>query len=437
MNGLIMNCLQPLIQPPLLPPGLLPCPSSSPTVAKRSASLYPSSCPLAETVLSVLSFLGRWPQDWNVAHITIPQLPLVCTRFASTLGGKVASVRYAGSGVHGCVYDVGTMDGMRLAIKVSLWADCEAQCLAYITKRNEKCVTYNNKQGRGADNRTFSPALVTNGHYWVATEFVAGKTLLALVDGINASNRIDFGCLVSIQLELAKAVHHLHKMGVLHGDLKPSNVIMQRHDDCNTLRAVLCDFAHCAPFTTAARRSLRLCRDAEHWLAQAVPYRPPELLLRGRPLPGDAQSSEVWAVGCIMLEISVGLVLPSDELRALQWIFSHVGDQGRSYRTLRSLGLPPTLLPGGACQCLHFRRDGWQHLCLPEQGRDVVSVDNVRNALYNRVRCQHLERLDTVPSVASALHLCISACLRLDPCHRLRLRHLIATLEAAVQTVIP
>lgn len=60
-----------------------------------------------------------------------------------------------------------------------------------------------------------------SGHPWIAEEYVPHKTLRDLVDG---PIRVDMA--LKIALQLADVLEEAHKRGLLHGDIKPSNVFV-------------------------------------------------------------------------------------------------------------------------------------------------------------------------------------------------------------------
>src|SRR5690606_26427349 len=62
----------------------------------------------------------------------------------------------------------------------------------------------------------------TEGHYWVATELVAGKTLREL----RKAGPLEPNDVVRYAIDIASGLSAAHARGVLHLDLKPSNVLI-------------------------------------------------------------------------------------------------------------------------------------------------------------------------------------------------------------------
>ena len=98
--------------------------------------------------------------------------------------------------------------------------------------------------------------------------------------------------------QLARAVAHCHRLGIVHRDIKPENLLVNpRSDRANALK--LCDFGFARPLRAKAGRAASPLTDyvATRW------YRAPELLLGSTSYGFEV---DAWAIGCIMGELIDG-----------------------------------------------------------------------------------------------------------------------------------
>jgi serine/threonine protein kinase len=95
---------------------------------------------------------------------------------------------------------------------------------------------------------------------------------------------------VEIAAQLAQALDALHRRGIVHRDVKPSNVLLDEEGD-----AVLTDFG-----LVRAADSTLLTRDGQ--LVGSLHYLAPELIEGGPPTP----ASDLYALGCLLYECVTG-----------------------------------------------------------------------------------------------------------------------------------
>lgn len=89
--------------------------------------------------------------------------------------------------------------------------------------------------------------------------------------------------------EVAQALEFLHKKGVIHGDLKPNNVLIS-----SDLHAQVCDFGLASLFS-----QLEISKSVK--TGGAMPYKSPELYEEG---PMKTFQSDVYAYGIMIACVS-------------------------------------------------------------------------------------------------------------------------------------
>lgn len=126
-----------------------------------------------------------------------------------------------------------------------------------------------------------------NGAPFLVTEFVRGinlKERIRRIAPFTLSVAVDFG------IAVAEALHHAHAEGILHGDLRPQNVIISPEGAVKVT-----DFGM-ARVWSASHES------AASSLARAVHYQAPELASGAPP----SVSSDLYALGVILFEMLTG-----------------------------------------------------------------------------------------------------------------------------------
>jgi len=147
-----------------------------------------------------------------------------------------------------------------------------------------------------------------NGKLYLVFEYV-DEELKKYLDTIK--RKMDPLLVKSYMYQLLKGLYHCHARGVLHRDLKPQNILIDKHG-----RVKIADFglarAHGLPIKTLTHEVITL------W------YRAPEILLGGRQY---AAPVDIWSMGCIMCEMLTCIPLfPGDsEIDQLFKIFRQLG----------------------------------------------------------------------------------------------------------------
>ncbi len=142
-----------------------------------------------------------------------------------------------------------------------------------------------------------SPAFVTvhaleehRGTLGMVMELVRGRTLAQLIRDEGA---LPVDCVLRFGLQAAAALAEAHRSGWAHGDVKPSNLML---DEAGTLRIL--DFGASAALDPADTASLSSADGPSGTLA----YLPPERLLGAR----IGASGDVYALGLVLYESLVG-----------------------------------------------------------------------------------------------------------------------------------
>ncbi|XP_072174545.1 serine/threonine-protein kinase dst4-like [Diadema setosum] len=131
-------------------------------------------------------------------------------------------------------------------------------------------------------------------------QLVEGSNLKDLLFSDNHRHKMSLSKAEKVQISLGilQAIRYLHESKILHLDIKPSNIIVEKLGK----KAYLCDlgFAHMESLNSPKASSLSV-RGTRY-------YMPPECLKasrRGRD-PGESvmtSASDIWSLGCTLLEL--------------------------------------------------------------------------------------------------------------------------------------
>ncbi|MDX6294647.1 MAG: eukaryotic-like serine/threonine-protein kinase [Kribbellaceae bacterium] len=122
---------------------------------------------------------------------------------------------------------------------------------------------------------------VENGSHWIVMEALTGQTL---ADAIDEQGRLDLGRVADIAVQLLEALQAMHREGVIHRDVKPSNVQLS-----SSGRVVLTDFGLATLGGTAA------ATEPDQVLG-SPPYMAPEAILEGWFGP----ASDMYSLGATL-----------------------------------------------------------------------------------------------------------------------------------------
>ena len=195
--------------------------------------------------------------------------------------GRYRPLRPLGSGGSGSVWlALDERSGLDVALKIipregKAAARAEREALAARRLRHDRCVRSYDVGHDGS-------------HVYIAYEYVPGRTLReALRTGDLSDEEV-----VELAAQVLDALAHAHRAGIVHRDVKPSNVLLE---DTDELGARLLDFG-LAQFDGAD--TLTAVGDVPGTLAYIAPER----------LAGEDATpvSDVWAVGVVLWEALSG-----------------------------------------------------------------------------------------------------------------------------------
>jgi tRNA A-37 threonylcarbamoyl transferase component Bud32 len=154
-----------------------------------------------------------------------------------------------------------------------------------------------------------------DGRLYIAMRYVAGRDLGALIanEGPLAPQRT-----VDLLSQVANALDAAHHQGMVHRDVKPANILIDRLRRPNAPEhAWLCDFGLVKPFAAPAEQRLT----ATGVFMGTIQYVAPEQI-EGRELNGQ---TDVYALGCVLYECLTGR-LPFERDSDVATLYAHLHD---------------------------------------------------------------------------------------------------------------
>ena len=202
------------------------------------------------------------------------------------------------------------------------------------------------------------------------------------------------GQMLHLACSLCKGLAYIHHNRVMHGDLKPSNIVTRRTNDLdNRWHPMICDFGNAVLFSSRWRvgggkcTKRRLC---------TLPYAAPESLMRGEVF---SYPSDIWSSGLILAEAEHG-----------QPIFYFANSVRFDWEQLmclwqRRVCFPFEHLPSSPSKTFHSKIRSELFALCPERNRRLVH--------------KALTELPTIGHIyGSAFRTFVGRHLRLDPAER-------------------
>jgi tetratricopeptide (TPR) repeat protein/predicted Ser/Thr protein kinase len=164
----------------------------------------------------------------------------------------------------------------------------------------------------------------SDGRHWLAMEFVDGESLDQRLQRLSQQGGHRGGSLrelVAVVQRIADALAHVHRAGILHRDVKPSNILLAQDGSPR-----LSDFGLARSTSSPTLTAVGALAGTPHYLA-------PEYLTRGEA----GAAGDIWSLGATLYEV-VTLRRPFDAPRDEQVLYRIVHhdpvDPRRHQRTL-------------------------------------------------------------------------------------------------------
>ncbi len=166
----------------------------------------------------------------------------------------------------------------------------------------------------------FDFGLTSQGEAFLVMEYLEG---VVLDDELDKLDQLPVDRSVDIFLQCCDALDHAHNKGIVHKDLKPSNIVLLReHDRDDSVRIV--DFGIAA----FLGRETPVTASGSGRMVQGTPvYMSPEQI-KGRPVD---PRSDIYSFGCLMYETLVGRP-PFVEDTAMRTMSAHIQEEPESLR---------------------------------------------------------------------------------------------------------
>jgi hypothetical protein len=127
------------------------------------------------------------------------------------------------------------------------------------------------------------------GQYFMVTELLEGRSFQSVMDEIGSGQPWEH--IAPLIGQVCAGLSHAHKEGIVHSDIKPSNLFVARDGEVKIL-----DFGIAAPVPTASRQATFM--DARLIRARSLAYTCPEAFLGQTPHYSD----DVYSLACLIYE---------------------------------------------------------------------------------------------------------------------------------------
>ena len=126
---------------------------------------------------------------------------------------------------------------------------------------------------------------------YLVMEYLPGASLKDLL----SRRRVDYSLAISIFRPLIRVVGYLHRQGVVHSDIKPSNIMVTQDN-----RVKLIDLANCRRDSRCAKPAVLV--DDDHFFGYSLDYSSPQVI-SDQPA---TTSDDVFSLACVLYELLAG-----------------------------------------------------------------------------------------------------------------------------------
>lgn len=171
-------------------------------------------------------------------------------------------------------------------------------------------------------------AQTTSGRPFIAMPYIRGGSL---ADRISVWGRLDLDEARNVIRQVATALAEAHRLGVVHRDVRPANVLYEQE----AARCMLCDFGLATILDEVATSFVRLTKTGE--ITGNPSCISPEQLL-GHPV---SEKTDIYGLGCLAFEVLTGRA-PFDVESAAGFTTAHVRERPHRTSDFRD-DVPPAL----------------------------------------------------------------------------------------------
>lgn len=208
-----------------------------------------------------------------------------------------------------------------------------------------------------------------DGWLYHVQDYVGGQSLRAWLNTQLAAEHFpDLKVVVNVIAQCANSLGYAHEQGVLHGDLKPENVLLvetNRQDDHPAYRAMLIDFGMALDDTSDERSRSAGSRK----IFGTLVYMSPEQI-RGEALDGR---TDIYSLGVMLYELVTGQP-PFISDSAAEMMMSHTRAEARRPQDLRP-DAPNALISIIYQSMLKLTRDRYESMS--DLARELSALDQV------------------------------------------------------------